>query len=206
MATRDGNYIKRIIDLLDGIQNDELVDLVLKLVDERNYLIKNLNVDPLTGVYNRRILDQIRDFSCVAICDIDDFKSINDDLGHPMGDMVLQMVAQTLVNHFRINDFVCRYGGDEFLVVFGGAAEEIVEKRLADVCCILFDKFLPCNHKITLSIGVSSYRKGASLESTIKKADKALYFSKQNGKNMITCYEDLYSKNNSSKKAKCKTK
>ena len=185
------NYIDTIISKLDTIEDNELKDLIIKLIEERNHLITVSNIDPLTGVYNRRIISHIRDFTSVAVCDADDFKQINDTLGHAAGDMVLQEIAKTLIENSRSNDYVCRYGGDEFLVIFCGADKNIVKKRMNDVVQSISNQTNFPNYDITISVGISSYKEGDTLESVINEADQALYVSKQSGKNAINCYDEL---------------
>ena len=79
MINDKNNYIDVITNKLDSITDDELKKAIINLVDERNHLIETLNIDPLTSVYNRRILNHIRDYTSVAICDIDNFKDFNDE-------------------------------------------------------------------------------------------------------------------------------
>ncbi len=195
----NNNYIDVITSKLDSIADDDLKNAIIKLVDERNRLIETLNIDPLTGIYNRRILDHIRDYTSVVICDIDNFKEFNDKSGHQVGDLILQLVAKTLVNNCRCNDFVCRYGGDEFLLVFCGADEDTVIKRMNDVSKSLTDTFQCSKEPVTLSIGISSYKNGSTLDDIISEADKALYLSKHDGKNTITCFDEIQSENNTLK-------
>ena len=187
----DYDYIDDIIKILNFSEDQELKELVFKLIKERNNLVDVLNVDPLTGVYNRRILDRIRDFTTVAICDVDDFKAINDTFGHQVGDKALQLVSQILAQNSRVNDYVCRFGGDEFLIVFCGADEEIVKKRMASVLQSVNNISVSPNYRLSLSIGISSYKPGNTLLTIIDEADKALYVSKNSGKNTINSYSDL---------------
>lgn len=187
----DYDYIDDIIKILNFSEDQELKELVFKLIKERNNLVDMLNVDPLTGVYNRRILDRIRDFTTVAICDVDDFKVINDTFGHQVGDKALQLVSQILAQNSRVNDYVCRFGGDEFLIVFCGADEEIVKKRMASVLQSVNNISVSPNYRLSLSIGISSYKPGNTLLTIIDEADKALYVSKNSEKNTINSYSDL---------------
>ena len=108
------NYVDYIINNLDLINDNNLKIQILKLINERNQLLSIVKKDSLTGAYNRRILENINNFSVVALCDIDDFKTINDTYGHDIGDRVLKTVTKTLIDNTRGCDVVCRYGGDEF--------------------------------------------------------------------------------------------
>ena len=183
------DYTEKIKNKLDLIQDEELKGLIERLVDERNYLINISNIDPLTGAYNRRILNQIRDYSSIVVCDIDNFKGVNDRYGHHMGDEALKLVAKTLMDNCRINDYVCRFGGDEFVIVFCGADEKIVKERMENVANIIRNSGLLQNEQITLSMGMSSIKE--NIQTTIKAADQALYTSKEAGKDRITSYTDI---------------
>lgn len=186
--------INKIINKLDLVEDEELKGLILKLIEEHNNLINTIKIDPLTGAYNRRILNRIRDYTAVAICDIDNFKNINDTFGHVVGDKVLRLVAQTLMQNSRHNDYVCRFGGDEFVVVFCGASEKNVINRMKNILKSFENITDLGNLKITLSIGISNYNDGLSLNEAIEQADKALYVSKNSGKNLVMSYRDI--KNN----------
>ncbi len=165
--------------------------------------------DELTEAYNRRyIMDALHkekaraDRSCIpfSICifDLDHFKTINDRFGHLAGDRVLKAFSEYTRQELRAMDFVDlgekgrsfgRYGGEEFIVVLPNTsllgaqqcAERIrvttSERKFDDVFCI------------TLSAGVAEYQVGESTEDTLRRADKALYVAKQNGRNQVRCGE-----------------
>ena len=118
------NYIDSIIKNLDSVNNIDLKIQILRLIEERNQLLEIVKKDTLTGAYNRRILNNINSFSVVVLCDVDDFKGINDTYGHDVGDNVLKVVTKILMNNTRSTDIVCRYGGDEFLVVFNKCSKD----------------------------------------------------------------------------------
>jgi diguanylate cyclase len=155
--------------------------------------------DPLTGVHTRgRILDvltheKIRfdrgaDPSCVCLLDLDQFKSINDTLGHRAGDLALRSVAQVARAELRAIDFIGRYGGDEFLLVLvqtrlDGAREcvERIRRRIAQSDWI----GTGTSQRVTVSSGVTELRPGESLPDTLQRADAALYRAKTAGRNCI---------------------
>lgn len=177
------SYIDEIVERLGYVNDEELKTLVLKLIDEHNYLENNIKIDTLTGAYNRRILKHIRSFNVIAICDVDNFKTINDTYGHNVGDEVLKGVSNILSSNIRINDYLCRFGGDEFLLIFSEGTEEIISKRMNKI-----KEELEANNLPTISVGLSSYEEGKSLDDVIKEADTALYNSKNLGKNRITSF------------------
>ncbi|MBH2696511.1 diguanylate cyclase [Serratia nevei] len=152
--------------------------------------------DSLTHINNRASVDyhlmlqRAERRPCgLMILDLDDFKKINDTYGHPAGDVLLASVGRLLQNSVRNEDFVGRYGGEEFMVitasydpqVIGGVAERI---RSA----VASSTFLLNAHDeahITLSIGVSLYLPGMTLDKAIAMTDEALYEAKRSGKNRV---------------------
>lgn len=160
--------------------------------------------DPLTGVYNRRYfaeaLDKetaraIRESSpfSVFILDVDYFKKFNDTYGHKCGDLVLQSLANFLIEHTRRSDIVCRFGGEEFVVLMPDASvdsayerAEDFRKKFSELAVVYEGQSLTC----TFSAGVASYPlHSARGESLLGYADDALYISKANGRNRVTIYE-----------------
>jgi diguanylate cyclase (GGDEF)-like protein len=152
--------------------------------------------DSLTGLYNRRFLQEVtptllRQLErrgadlCVALLDIDHFKQVNDRLGHAVGDAVLRRAAGVLTAGLRRGDICCRHGGEEFLLLLpdcdiGGGYERLDELR----------RRLAAPHdglpSITASFGLAELPRGAQgLEQTIRDADEALYAAKQGGRNRV---------------------
>ncbi|RIK31719.1 MAG: hypothetical protein DCC56_05920 [Anaerolineae bacterium] len=156
--------------------------------------------DPLTDVYNRRYMAEFltlevaraqRDntpFS-VVIMDVDDFKKFNDRHGHKCGDVVLQKIAAFLVHHTRKGDVVCRFGGEEFVILMPGATLEAAYER-AEMWRQEFAEnpieYEGMNLFATFSAGVASYPEhGATDEAALQAADRALYRAKDAGKNKV---------------------
>lgn len=162
--------------------------------------------DYLTGLPNRAALrDFIDDFVChnanrshnlgVMMLDIDYFKQINDSFGHGMGDMVLKQTALLLLQHAKNSDFVCRYGGEEFLMILDISAVE----KLAQLAEKIRKEFQETSFayqnqtcKATISIGaVYKYCEGNhDFIEEIEKADGLLYQAKQNGRNQVVMKHD----------------
>lgn len=156
--------------------------------------------DPLTGLYNRRYLDEFfgrelaraqREGSPIAIglIDLDHFKQLNDVHGHLAGDDVLKAVAQHLMDSLRSSDAVFRIGGEEFLLILPGAGHEEALMRLQALCKALAREPLPTRsggQHITLSAGLAVWpQQGADLDQLLQVADMALYQAKRNGRNQV---------------------
>ncbi|MBI5805370.1 response regulator [candidate division TA06 bacterium] len=155
--------------------------------------------DPLTGLYNRHYLDTVMDrevalfkrhgrmFS-LMIMDIDNFKPINDNLGHLCGDQVLTGAARILKDEIRSSDLAVRYGGDEFIVIFSDTKEDqamIIAQRIR--AAVEQKKFIEGKDQTaSVSIGLTqSSKQDNSGEDIIKRADDALYQAKRAGKNRV---------------------
>jgi len=160
--------------------------------------------DPLTGLSNRLVLndrlehaiDHASRFSkCIAIifCDLDDFKPINDTYGHSAGDEILKSVATTMKDILRKEDTVCRFGGDEFVIMLEELKSfEFLEKILEKIRNISSKPFVIENQNLSvgMSIGAAIYPTDAdSPESLLKCADEAMYRAKKNGKNSIAFFQ-----------------
>lgn len=159
-------------------------------------LHRNGAVDVLTGLYNRRYLyanlekaismakRKEGSFS-LAILDIDNFKEINDEQGHLVGDKVLKKVSYIIKKNIRATDFACRWGGEEFILILHNASIEGAESVLDRI-----RKEVNALAGITLSAGVvrCSDVNGIEAENLLKQADKALYEAKVN-KNSVISYE-----------------
>lgn len=161
--------------------------------------------DSLTGLYNHRtfyslLKDEIvrtqrfkRPVSLLML-DIDHFKHVNDTYGHQAGDAILKELSALLLKRARAVDRVCRYGGEEFMVILpetdAAMAMQIAERLLAAVGCQPFDINGEKTISITVSIGVATYLQQVdSLEALVKAADDALYAAKEGGRNRVTRYE-----------------
>lgn len=157
--------------------------------------------DPLTGLYNRRYLDETlpremaraeRELTPLSLVmlDLDHFKKINDTYGHAMGDAVLKNISTCLIKSIRQNDFVCRYGGEEFIIVIPGMPIEHALERM-EKCRKEIQEMITTynNNKIstTVSGGIAMFNThGNTQDELLKAADDALYQSKINGRNQIT--------------------
>jgi diguanylate cyclase (GGDEF)-like protein len=153
-------------------------------------------LDPLTGLLNRHALAPrfveltlqariARQPVCLLLCDVDNFKAVNDQHGHDCGDAVLRDVAYTLRKHLRSFELVYRLGGEEFLVVLPGVelggAHEVAERRRSAV-----EQIRPLGIGVTISLGLSAASgEQVDYETMFKAADSALYRAKDTGRNRV---------------------
>jgi len=193
---RDNNdkIIGAVELFLENKKRKSLEEKLLKLRKE-NYQ------DELTNISNRKYLENILnefllnkniDKQKIAFCflDIDDFKYINDNYGHLIGDKVLKMTAKTLEKNIRPSDKVFRWGGDEFaLILFDIENNQQLNKILSRIKSLLNNSFINYNDEkinITMSFGSTIIKVDDSIESLVKRADKNMYESKKKGKDSIT--------------------
>jgi len=176
-----------------------------ELTRERVRMMEKLQklavTDGLTKLYNSRSFysqleteidrfNRYRHPLALLLLDLDHFKDYNDSYGHLEGDKVLVRFSQIIKSCLRTNDSAYRYGGEEFTVILpetAGAEARTVAQRIRSA--LEAERFLPENGKevqITISIGVTQYHSKEDLSTFIQRADKAMYLSKQNGRNKVS--------------------
>ncbi|MCB1922525.1 MAG: diguanylate cyclase [Gammaproteobacteria bacterium] len=169
-------------------------------IDAENRLYEAATTDPLTGLLNRRAFVERAEQEIgrsrrkgkpisLVMCDVDHFKRINDDFGHPAGDLVLKDLATILQSQVRIDDLLARFGGEEFVLLLRNTTAEVAgefaERMRVTVEShrFMFDDKLVA---VTLSMGIKCGGMGsASLEALIHGADTALYQAKEAGRNRV---------------------
>ncbi|MBA6397317.1 diguanylate cyclase [Colwellia sp. BRX10-4] len=167
---------------------------------QKNIHKKQAETDELTNVYSRRYINSVAknimnqrretDLStlCVALIDIDDFKSINDTYGHDVGDEVLKKVSSITTQIIRKQDYFGRWGGEEFVILL--CDTDITQAKLVMervVSSISQTDFSPVSRSITISAGLTSLIEQKTFEELMKSADELLYSAKLNGKNKVIC-------------------
>lgn len=167
---------------------------------ERKYMEQQLELtaqtDILTGLYNRLKFDEIimREIACVArhnipfsliYLDIDFFKKINDTYGHDVGDVILKEISEIIRKTIRVSDYPFRWGGEEFIIICPSTpmedAKVLAERLREGVEKALF----VAGGKTTISIGVTQYCVGETVDEMIKRGDSALYQAKKEGRNRV---------------------
>jgi diguanylate cyclase (GGDEF)-like protein len=186
-----------IIDVTDTYESQTKLDETLAMLAAQS------ERDALTGVYNRRKLTELLDmevkrsvrygqrFSLVML-DIDHFKKINDTHGHLVGDEAIKHVARRAVATLRATDVVARYGGEEFVVFLPGedlTGATLAAERLREAVRAPFAALSEIELTLTISLGVTTFRPDAADPKTLLgEADRALYDSKQGGRNRVTAF------------------
>lgn len=179
------------------------IEKILKIEDLRRDLSISARKDPLTNLWNRKYLeDDLNRYleknpheGVFLILDIDNFKEINDNFGHIAGDGLLTTFANILSSKVGPRDICARIGGDEFVVFLKGeySAEEVKEycQELLEITASELREMLDEKAGVSVSIGVSfSPYDGSDFDTLMTKADKALYFVKQNGKNSFHLFRE----------------
>ncbi len=161
-------------------------------------LVTISNIDSLTLIYNRRKMDELlkkelakkeTEFS-IAILDVDNFKTINDNYGHLVGDEVLKKISKTILSALRRSDFVGRWGGEEFLIIMPNTPLEGAKKCMQLVQKNLQKTSFSPLEQVTCSFGLTSNKQAMSFDSLVSMADKALYLAKANGKDQIVVADE----------------
>ncbi len=168
-----------------------------KLLEKEEDITQLMLTDALTSLPNRRHFEAEfqREFNrskrtnidfCIAMCDVDHFKLINDTYGHNIGDKVLVQIAKAICNSIRETDFVARWGGEEFLIMYIDSDittalkfSERVRKAVESL------SFRDMDQSVSISIGISQLYKGDITDDVLKRSDQALYQAKADGRNCI---------------------
>lgn len=183
-------------------------EMALSLDHMYSELNSQARTDQLTGILNRLSMEEIlqRELASaqrnnhalsIAVFDLDHFKTINDRYGHPVGDKVLQVVAEIVLQNIRSCDYFFRYGGEEFVILFPHTdttvAIKVLERchKAIEAQSLAIDSYkIP----LTASFGVAGYPdEAADMETLISKADEALYLAKNTGRNRIVDYSSVIS-------------
>ena len=191
------------------------IDLVYALASQASIAISNAQmfsamreqaiIDQCTGLYNFRFFQQKldeelqlannnSDILSLIILDIDHFKHVNDTWGHPYGDRVLRELANLLKNTVRVEDTVCRYGGEEFAIIFPNC-ETDVTLRISERIRTQIEETSTNDRRnifrepITVSLGIAKYHPSMNKTTLIEQADCALYWAKNNGRNRCHIFD-----------------
>ncbi|MCK4707887.1 MAG: GGDEF domain-containing protein, partial [Gammaproteobacteria bacterium] len=210
-----------LVHLVDStsfeLMQDELSSLV-KIYENNLNILHDSENDTLTGLFNRRTFDrklknllanqslkqnkysntQMRTLSKAAsawlvIIDIDHFKKVNDKFGHIYGDEVLLRLSQIMQDSFRSTDLLFRFGGEEFVIILEPISTEMAFNTLERFRLTVSEFTFPLVGHVTISLGYSKISETDFPPTVLEQADKALYYSKENGRNSAHLYETLIS-------------
>ena len=188
-------YLKRAVLTMA----QELEALITQLKSEKDKLEELAYTDPLTGLSNRRffleemkrVIETARRYReplSIMMLDVDNFKRINDEYGHDVGDMILKQLAEVIRKNTRSSDIAARFGGEEFIV----ALPKTDERGALMVAERIRQEFKKSKVQVdgkeigtTVSIGIASFEEGYDLDRLIKEADEALYEAKRTGKDKV---------------------
>jgi diguanylate cyclase (GGDEF)-like protein len=193
----DASYEGHDLALLRALADSSAI--ALRNAELHDRLRAQATIDPLTGCHNRRGFDEIlgveisrarrsaRPFT-LALLDIDHFKKINDEYGHEVGDHALQRIGRAVRHSFRTTDSACRYGGEEFAMIFPETGKD-EGMRLAERLRQLIESLPPTAEvprALTASFGVATFPEdGRDPTELIRGADRAMYQAKANGRNRV---------------------
>ena len=201
--------------------SDELeeLDQFIGILQDHLNLVRYAETDTLTGMLNRKTFDENLDrvlasvHECepepapeggeqrhlppepgmiwLAVMDIDHFKQINDNFGHIIGDEVLILLAQLMRDSFRLHDQLFRFGGEEFVAVIRTGSAEDTARVLERFRERIAEHAFPLVGQVTISIGYTLVDPMDTPTELVARADSALYYAKQNGRNLVARYEEL---------------
>ncbi|MEG0584980.1 MAG: diguanylate cyclase [Christensenellaceae bacterium] len=211
MIAEDGaNYHwDRIFARIFYWNSDKSVRMIIyrkNIDEEKKYeftLLEGLKKDSMTGLYNKLTTEELVEKTlqesantdvkhAFLLLDIDNFKSVNDDMGHNFGDHVIEEISAEIKAQFREKDIVGRIGGDEFVILIKDFNHiDVLEQKLQRLCARLRNKDVgeKANYHVSCSIGVSLFPKDGTVYSDLyEKADQALYYAKGHGKDSFSIY------------------
>ncbi|MES2017941.1 MAG: sensor domain-containing diguanylate cyclase [Pseudomonadota bacterium] len=203
---RTGSSTGTCIAIHDVSELAEATRLLEQTMDQALVLEESNRRDDLTGLFNRKFFDEQITQEIVsarrylwpltlAFIDIDHFKVVNDSHGHPAGDTVLRHLAARLQSMLRSSDSLCRYGGEEFALILPHVDRDtgrvLMERLRAAIEAMTVETDAGVALSVTISVGISALEKGVTPGQLVGHADAALYVSKNDGRNRVTCFEAL---------------
>lgn len=209
---RSVNAEQKVFVVVTGALVQEQIDFVrasLQIYTNQVKLLKRTTRDSLTNLLNRDAFEKrMRSLysrnglyrrrsreptcsGCFAIADIDNFKCVNDTFGHVCGDTVLVSFAQIMRDSFRDDDVLCRFGGEEFVIVLSDIDIAVGVMALQRFKNAVQATEFPQGVKVTVSLGCTQLNLEMPLDVMTARADKALYYAKTHGRNKLCYYEDL---------------
>jgi diguanylate cyclase (GGDEF)-like protein len=197
-------YLLKVVVPVDKVGAPSYLLTFFKIFINYYKVIRSNERDFLTGMYNRRAFNRVmntleihhhvdhkRKSDYLVIIDIDFFKSVNDNFGHMIGDEVLILFSRVVRENIRAIDIAFRTGGEEFVIVLFDLSFENATTACERLRSTIEKTVFPQVHRLTLSGGFTKLEYPLDSFYALKKADSALYYSKDHGRNQISCYETL---------------
>ncbi len=178
-------FYKNYLALLNDNQRDHLSGLL----NRKSFDDKMMQIIISLGEVNKRDGEKVK--YCLALFDIDRFKSVNDTYGHLVGDEVLLHFSQCMTETFREYDLLFRVGGEEFVAVLKNVNEELAKTIMERFRRVVEAHHFPQVGNVTVSIGATFISPSDLSVTIMDRADKALYYAKENGRNQTVFYEEL---------------
>jgi len=145
--------------------------------------------DSLTGLQNRRAIENVNEYDSIIMGDVDLFKRINDSYGHDIGDKVLKLISEVLRKLVRDGDLVLRWGGEEFIILLKNCSLVNAFNKASELRVAVNALSEKLGFNITMSFGVSEIREDSDVQTVVNEADEAMYESKNTGRNRVTVYQ-----------------
>lgn len=181
------DYIKQLE------KKDKIIEEYKKKIDllnrELEYYKDVATMDYLTKLVNRRGIKNTKKYNSLILGDIDCFKKINDEYGHNIGDNVLVEISKILKNSFDSDQVVCRWGGEEFLIMLKDDTTASLYQKVAEIKDDISNLSEEFGFDISMSFGISDF-KNKPFEEALSEADQAMYESKNTGRNKITIFSE----------------
>ena len=193
MDTSPEQETKNIQDIRNKIDYDRLFYYEkYTFLSRKQRHLKLLYIDSLTNVYNRRYYDEhfqgANNIQAMVVIDVDNFKHINDNYGHDVGDIVLQNIAQTVLSSVRKTDAVIRYGGDEFVIIFFSIPADIFEKKFERIRRSVDILIIDDRPELHMSVSIGGVYGIGTTKELFKAADNMMYQSKKVKNKVTICF------------------
>ena len=203
------SVIGRTLEQRNQRQERQMRQLGAQLKSLRDELVRvkqEMGLDSLTRLYNRASFDEMFErtlglnqwsgqTACLLMVDVDGFKKINDNYGHPTGDAALVELAHVMLRSFpRKDDFVSRYAGDEFAIILQNTSSKegmVLAERLMKAVRAITIKSTDQEINFTVSIGMAELKSGDTPDTWLRRTDAALYNAKQTGRDRVVLQKDV---------------
>ena len=167
-------------------KNNQIID---ELKKEVAYYKDISTIDSLTGLQNRRAIENVNEYDSLIMGDVDLFKKINDNYGHDTGDKVLKLISDILKKLVRDGDLVLRWGGEEFIILLKNCSLVNAFNKASELRVAVSALSEKLGFDITMSFGVAEIRDNVDVQTVVSEADEAMYESKNTGRNKVTVYQ-----------------